>query len=114
MGTTDCQHLATAILYEADEFHTLDGSGKRKKGTILQTITGKVANKYPLHILVPRSIPGPLFEIKDTGSETSSQKLIAPTKVAVSKNIGILEAPTTNLDASSDPEVRNQPKSLAS
>jgi hypothetical protein len=27
----DCVHLATAILYEADEFLTLDGSGKKKK-----------------------------------------------------------------------------------
>lgn len=30
----DSVHLATAMIYKADEFHTLDGSGKRRPGLL--------------------------------------------------------------------------------
>lgn len=43
LTSADTVHLASAILYEADEFHTLDGSGKRKRKTDLLTLNGNVA-----------------------------------------------------------------------
>ena len=60
LGTIDCQHLATAILYGADEFHTLDGSGKKKKGYLIP-LSGTIAGKYTLKICKPYSIQGGLF-----------------------------------------------------
>ncbi len=38
--TPDSIHLATAILYQADEMHTLDGKGKRKRSGDLLTLSG--------------------------------------------------------------------------
>src|SRR5277367_6240872 len=35
LTTPDSIHLATAIIYEADEFHTLDGDGKRQRANDL-------------------------------------------------------------------------------
>lgn len=52
LGTADCQHIATAIIYRADEFHTLDGSGKKKKGKILP-LSGNIMSKFPLKICIP-------------------------------------------------------------
>ncbi|MGH9898498.1 MAG: type II toxin-antitoxin system VapC family toxin [Pyrinomonadaceae bacterium] len=60
LGTSDCQHLATAILYMADEFHTLDGSGKKKKGKLLP-LNGIVAGKYKLRICQPNAEQDTLF-----------------------------------------------------
>lgn len=35
LSSADTVHLASAIIYEADVFYTLDGSGKKKRGTLL-------------------------------------------------------------------------------
>lgn len=60
LSTPDCQHLATAIIYKANEFHTLDGSGKKKKGKLVP-LSGKIAGKYNLTICQPYSTQGNLF-----------------------------------------------------
>jgi predicted nucleic acid-binding protein len=52
--TPDCIHLATAIVFEVGEMHTLDGSGKRKRPIDLLTLNGNVMDgKYPLTIQKP-------------------------------------------------------------
>jgi predicted nucleic acid-binding protein len=50
IATPDAIHLATAIVYEADEFHTFD-EGK-KKGRSLLSLNGNV-DGYPLVIKKP-------------------------------------------------------------
>ena len=40
LSVPDCLHLATAIIYEADEFHTRDGSGTAKKSRKLLPLSG--------------------------------------------------------------------------
>ena len=60
LSTPDCQHIATAILYEANELHTLDGSGKKKKGKILP-LSGNILGKHPLKICTPYSDQPSLF-----------------------------------------------------
>ena len=52
ISTPDAIHLATAILYEADEFHTTDGGGKRKRGGDLLPLNGNVAG-HRLKICIP-------------------------------------------------------------
>jgi predicted nucleic acid-binding protein len=59
--TPDSLHLATAILYKADELHTTDGSGKRRRPSDLISLSGNVAGQYPLTILLPRSKQVGLF-----------------------------------------------------
>jgi predicted nucleic acid-binding protein len=53
--TPDSIHLATAILYKVDEFHTFDGSGKRQRPSDILALNGNVAG-YPLVIIVPRKL----------------------------------------------------------
>jgi predicted nucleic acid-binding protein len=53
--TPDALHLATAIHYQAEEFHTFDGSGNRG----LLRLGNSVAN-YPLVICKPRAIQATL------------------------------------------------------
>lgn len=62
LGTPDCQHLATAIINNVDEFHTLDGSGKnsKKKGKLIP-LSGIVAGKYKLKICEPYAKQGSLL-----------------------------------------------------
>jgi predicted nucleic acid-binding protein len=68
MGLADCIHLATAIVYNADEMHTLDGSGDRKRRHDLIPLSGKVmGGRYSLNIRKPEkpiTPPPPLFAIK--------------------------------------------------
>jgi len=52
ISVPDAIHLATAITYEADEFHTTDGGGKRKRGGDLLPLDGNVAG-HKLKICVP-------------------------------------------------------------
>jgi len=40
VATPDSIHLATALIYEADEFHTLDGAGPHKKASDLIRLNG--------------------------------------------------------------------------
>jgi len=56
ISTPDAIHLATAILYEADEFHTTDGGGKRKRGGDLLPLDGNVAG-HKLKICTPKAPP---------------------------------------------------------
>jgi predicted nucleic acid-binding protein len=60
ISTPDSIHLATAIIYEVDEFHTLDGDGQRKRPSDLLRLNGDVAG-HPLHIRVPIAIQGSLL-----------------------------------------------------
>lgn len=56
----DCVHLATAILYKADVFYTLDGSGQPPKPNSLLKLDGDVAG-YPLAIKKPLAVQGTLW-----------------------------------------------------
>lgn len=67
--TPDATHLASAIIYQADEFHTLDGSGERKRPSSLLSLNGDVAGS-PLHIRVPTAVQGKL-----SFSEAPAQKI---------------------------------------
>lgn len=60
LGATDCTQLASAILYKADVFYTLDGSGKAPKPNDLLPLNGNVAG-YPLAVLKPHAQQGSLF-----------------------------------------------------
>lgn len=65
--TPDATHLATAVLYRADEFHTMDGlrkGGSKKRG--LLKLSGDVGG-YNLKIVHPyprRSPPSELVQVK--------------------------------------------------
>ncbi len=50
--TPDALHLATAILYKANEFHTFDGSNNKSLGLLK---LGSDVGGYPLIIRKPRS-----------------------------------------------------------
>jgi predicted nucleic acid-binding protein len=50
----DAIHLATAIVYGADEFHTTDGAGKRKRSGDLVPLNGNVAG-HKLTICTPQA-----------------------------------------------------------
>jgi predicted nucleic acid-binding protein len=56
----DCVHLATAILYKADVFYTLDGHSTNPKPNALLLLNGNVAG-HPLSIRVPHAEQGSLF-----------------------------------------------------
>lgn len=60
LSTPDSQHLATAIINNVDEFHTLDGAGKKKKGKLIP-LSGNIAGKYNLRICEPYSKQGNLL-----------------------------------------------------
>ncbi len=54
VGTPDAIHLASAILWKADEFHTFDKNDKPKFQELgLLGLNGKIAEKYSLHIQRP-------------------------------------------------------------
>jgi predicted nucleic acid-binding protein len=53
ISSPDAIHLATAILYEADEFHTTDGGGKRKRPGDLIPLSGNIAG-HKLKICKPQ------------------------------------------------------------
>lgn len=55
LGTPDAIHLASAIIYQATEFHTFDKKGRGKTLGLLP-LSGKVAN-YPLKICKPSAQP---------------------------------------------------------
>lgn len=54
----DAIHLATAILYSADEFHTFDANDDRNRRRALLPLSGNVAG-YPLKICKPPIPPPP-------------------------------------------------------
>jgi predicted nucleic acid-binding protein len=59
LSTPDSIHLATAIIYKAEEFHTLDGSGKKRNGDLIP-LNGNVAG-HKLKICVPYAEQGSLL-----------------------------------------------------
>jgi hypothetical protein len=66
MSTGDAIHLATAIVWEADEFHTRDG---RRKGGNVPLIGlpdaspgGTLAGRWALKIVCPDDDQGNLFD----------------------------------------------------
>jgi len=59
LSSPDSIHLATAIIYKADEFHTLDGSGKKRNGDLIP-LDGNVAG-HKLKICVPYAEQGSLL-----------------------------------------------------
>lgn len=59
LSSPDCIQLATAIIYKADEFHTLDGSGKPRNGDLIP-LNGNVAG-HKLKICVPYAEQGSLL-----------------------------------------------------
>lgn len=56
----DCVHLATAVLYKADTFYTLDGLAEHPKPNALLKLDGDVAG-YPLRVMKPHAAQGSLF-----------------------------------------------------
>lgn len=60
LSTPDCMHLATAIIYHATEFQTLDGSGQRKRPNDLIPLSGNVAG-FPLIIRTPSAKQTTMF-----------------------------------------------------
>jgi predicted nucleic acid-binding protein len=59
MGTVDCIHLATAIIYEANEMNTGDGDGKRKRHTLIPLSGNVMDGKYKIVIRKPVRMPVP-------------------------------------------------------
>jgi predicted nucleic acid-binding protein len=45
ISSLDALHLATAIIYESDEFHTFDGGRQGKKNVPLLALNGNVAGR---------------------------------------------------------------------
>lgn len=68
--TADAQHLATAIMTNCDEFHTLDGFKRDKKLSRLLSLGDSVAGS-PLKVCIPPTSPQlTLFgSSKDSGSK---------------------------------------------
>jgi predicted nucleic acid-binding protein len=60
ISVPDAIHLGTAILYEADEFHTTDGEGRRKRAGDLLPLNGNVAGNK-LTICKPQARQGSLL-----------------------------------------------------
>jgi predicted nucleic acid-binding protein len=60
LTTMDCHHLATAVNFSANEFHTMDGSGKKKTARLIP-LSGVMAGKYPLTICLPYALQVGLF-----------------------------------------------------
>ena len=59
LAMLDAVHLATAILYGVDQFHTFD-DGKKGKHLGLLGLSGTLAAKYPLVICKPQLAQGRL------------------------------------------------------
>jgi predicted nucleic acid-binding protein len=80
--TPDSIHLATAILYKADEMHTTDGAGRRRRPADLISLSGNIMGRYPLKILIPKSsqvglfpgqIPAPRRKSQDRDRQNDEQ-----------------------------------------
>ena len=101
--TPDATHLATAIIYEAEEFHTLDGGGERQRPSDLLRLNGDVAG-YPLHIRMPVSAPPPLFRMT---SPESSKPALSRGSLA-EQNGKIAEPETAEIRGSGDGHPESQ------
>jgi predicted nucleic acid-binding protein len=89
ISSPDAIHLATALIYGVDEFHTLDGDGKQNK---LLRLNGNVAGQ-PLHIRVPLGQRGLFDGIANLDAEPQSggndaAKAIAPSTTNQESGVG--------------------------
>jgi predicted nucleic acid-binding protein len=66
MSTGDALHLATAIIYKVDEFHTRDGNRKGGNVPLIglpeSSPNGKICGQWPLKILSPEDPTTELFD----------------------------------------------------
>lgn len=72
LSSTDSVHLATAVLYSADLFYTIDGSGKHPRKNDLIPLSGNVAS-HQLIIRAPHSAQASLL----TGLEPTPRRALA-------------------------------------
>lgn len=99
ISTPDAIHLATAILYEADEFHTTDGGGKRKRAGDLLPLSGNVAGR-DLKICTPQSNQLKLaLKQADLIAEAKSEKTKAATTPAIEDSSPIRPSDSTTTDS---------------
>ncbi len=93
MSLGDSFHLATAAHHAVSEFHTLDGSGRRKRKFDLLALNGNVAGS-PLTITAPRYIEPPKPLEGPTSSTTTGEQQELPLEIGVTdiKDVsGLLE-----------------------
>jgi predicted nucleic acid-binding protein len=79
----DCVHLATATLYGADTFYTLDGAGQHPKPNDLLPLNSNVAG-HQLSIEKPHAKQGSLFSGVPNQAVSSAIKPDAKLKLAAS------------------------------
>jgi predicted nucleic acid-binding protein len=84
ISVPDAIHLATAIIYKADEFHTSDGGGKRKRKGDLLPLSGDVAG-HNLKITTPHARQATLFSgVAQANEEEKSRSQTKPESPQVS------------------------------
>jgi hypothetical protein len=83
LGSPDSIQLATAVIYKAEEFHTFDGSGKRRNGDLLP-LNGNVAG-FKLKICTPYAEQGSLLTgipaIENKEFKSSSRMYISSDRI---------------------------------
>lgn len=89
--TPDCIHIASAILYEADEMNTLDGAGKRRRPNDLITLNENVMGG--LHRLVIR---------KPLRQQASILTGARPLQIEATPTDAASTAETTNTETTND------------
>jgi predicted nucleic acid-binding protein len=84
IAVPDAIHLATAILYEATEFHTNDGGGRRKRPKQLIPHSGNVAG-HNLKILRPLKAQASLFDGQIENEKKSESTKTEPKSAEVQR-----------------------------
>jgi predicted nucleic acid-binding protein len=114
MGLPDCIHLATAIIWEADEMHTLDGSSHKLRRHDLIPLSGNVlGGRYKLKIIKPVRVLPLLFQKPDepkiepidettakAGEETTGSNEMSREETDTPPVPGVVEDTTLGGDAS--------------
>jgi predicted nucleic acid-binding protein len=89
IASPDAIHLATAIIYKADEFHTLDGAGKKQRSTDLLKLGTKIAGRYNLLICKPEGPQlGLLTDVPTIKIEGSKDKVGTETNPMITSIAG--------------------------
>jgi predicted nucleic acid-binding protein len=84
LGSADCVHLATAILYKADVFVTLDGAGRKPRKDGLIPLSGDVMG-HPLLIEKPHSQqPSLLTSLVEQRTDASAPRSTGVNRTEVS------------------------------
>lgn len=82
----DCIHMATGILYNADEIQTLDGAGRRRRPAHMISLSKNVmAGKYTPIITPPFALTLPFPETTTNATEEAPQPIALPEPKAVEK-----------------------------